>query len=381
MRSYTIGHVWGIPIKVNTSLLLFLPLLVWMLGSGARIEAYAGVIDRFAPTALDVAALQSGLTPWVVGTAVSVGLFTSVALHELGHSWVARRYGIEIESITLWIFGGVAGLASIPREWHKEFWIAVAGPATSVALAGVFYGLVQVVPTDSALVVFNLGSLAVVNLTLAAFNLVPAFPMDGGRILRALLSRRGSYVDATRRAARLGKAFALLMVVVGVVSFSVTLLLVALFVYVAATSESRMVVYTDLLEAIPVTDVAVSDPATLDAGTPIGEARRAMLQSGTTTFAVVEDGRIVGLVGLDAIDATERSDGQVADVMATDVPTVDAGGDASELVSTFARDPTGAVFVVDGGDVVGVVTREDVLRALEGLQHPDVGRPTDPTPV
>lgn len=370
MRSYTITTVWGIPIKINTSLVIFLPILAWLIGSGQRIELYANLISGFAPTTLNVNGLQSGLTPWIIGVTVSIGLFISVAIHELGHSWVARRYGIHIESITLWIFGGVAGMESIPREWHKEFWIAVAGPITSVLLAGVFYLLLQVIPPVSSIVLFNVGSLAIVNLTLAAFNLLPAFPMDGGRIFRALLSRSRSYVQATKIAARIGGLFALLMAIVGVVTFSVTLILVALFVYVAATTESKMVIYSDLLRGIRVSDIMSRDGATIPVAASIEEVRDRMIKEGTTSYPVTDTaGEIVGVVRLEDLkDMEVASETRVGDIMTTEIETISAEADASEILAQFGRGQDDRLFVEVGGEVAGVITRDDLMTTLNILQ-------------
>jgi len=116
MRSYQLLTVWGIPIRINTSLLIFLPILAWLIGSGQQIELYAGLIERLTGVGFDLARLRAGSTPWLIGVVAAVGLFVSVTIHELGHSWVALRYGLEIESITLWILGGLAALKTFPKE-------------------------------------------------------------------------------------------------------------------------------------------------------------------------------------------------------------------------------------------------------------------------
>jgi len=194
VRGYEVARIRGIPIRVNASLPVFLPILAWLIASGGRIQLYAGVIGSLSGVALDPAPLRVGLTPWIIGLAAALGLLVGVTLHELGHSWVALRYGIGIESITLWILGGLASLESMPKEWDREFWIAITGPVTSVAVAAVCYAGLLAVPPSLSAVRFVVGWLAITNLVLASFNLLPAFPMDGGRILRALLAR----TDRTR---------------------------------------------------------------------------------------------------------------------------------------------------------------------------------------
>jgi Zn-dependent protease len=116
MKSFTRTEIWGIPIRVGSSLVIFLPILAWLIGSGQQIALYAGIIEGLTGTGFDVARLRAGTTPWVVGAAAAVGLFVSVTVHELGHSWVALRYDLEIESITLWILGGLAALKTFPRS-------------------------------------------------------------------------------------------------------------------------------------------------------------------------------------------------------------------------------------------------------------------------
>ena len=267
MRSYTITNIWGIPIRVNTSLLIFLPILAWLIGSGQQIELYAGLIGNLTGTGFDLAVLRAGSMPWLVGLLAAVGLFVSVTIHELGHSWVAMRYGLEIESITLWILGGLAALKTFPKEWNRDFWIAIAGPITSLLVAGVCYGAAVGAPTSLQVPRFVLGWLAITNVALAGFNLLPAFPMDGGRILRALLARTRPYGVATRIAARVGVLFAFLFAIVAVLNFQIILLLLAFFIYGAATTESKAVLLDELFEGLTVSDIMTREPAIVTAST------------------------------------------------------------------------------------------------------------------
>jgi Zn-dependent protease len=257
MRSYRIGRAMGIPIEINVSLLLFAPFLAWLLSRPGQIALYAGLIESVSGTPIDVDALTTGARPALLGIAAAVGLFASVLAHELGHSWVARRYDIPIARITLWIFGGIASLERIPREWDREFRIAVAGPIVSLGLGLACYLLVVTLPGAVPALVFLVGWLAIMNVSLALFNMLPAFPMDGGRVLRALLSRSPSrsYADATRIAARVGRAMAIWLAILGALAFNPVLILVALFVYGAASSESRTVMLDDLLYGVSAADL------------------------------------------------------------------------------------------------------------------------------
>lgn len=369
MRSYRITSVWGIPIKINISLILFLPILAWLIGSGQQIPLYAGIINGLSGSTLDVTVLQQGLTPWLIGATAAIGLFVSVTIHELGHSWVALRYGLTIESITLWIFGGVASMASIPREWNREFWIAIAGPVTSVLIGVVCAILLQLIPASLPTVVFVVGWLAVVNVTLAIFNLVPAFPMDGGRVFRALLARTRPYGQATRIAARVGVIFALLFAVIGVFSFNIILLLVALFIYGAATSESRTTALEDLLAGLTVADVMTRDPHTIPATSTVTEFVDQMLVDRRTEYGVTNEmGATVGIVSLQhlkGVDERNRKTTLISDVMAEEPLTVQATADAFDTLVEISSTKASFALVKENGSVVGVLSRADYARALE----------------
>lgn len=367
MRNYTITEVWDIPIRVNTSLLIFLPILVWLIGSGQQIELYAGLIEGLTGVGFDLARLRAGVTPWVIGVAAAVGLFASVTLHELGHSWVALRYGIEIESITLWILGGIASLKSLPKEWNREFWIAIAGPAVSLLVAAVCYVGVLLAPPSLQASRYVVGWLAVTNVTLTAFNLLPAFPMDGGRVLRALLARSRPYGTATRIAARVGVGFAFLFAIVGVLNLQIILLLLALFVYGAATTESRTVLLDELLEGITVGDLMTSDPATVPADTTIQAFGEQMLRDRQTVHLVTgTDGDVLGVVALDDLKRVKREDRATTRVeeITREVTSVATTADAFDTLALLNQSGTSTALVQEGERLVGVVTQDDFGHAL-----------------
>ncbi|MFC7027010.1 site-2 protease family protein [Halomicroarcula sp. GCM10025710] len=367
MRNYHLTTVWGIPIRVNISLLVFLPILAWIIGSGAQIEVYAGLVGALAGVTFDMGRLMAGQTPWLIGTAAAVGLFASVAVHELGHSWMAMRYDLEVESITLWILGGLASLKTMPREWNREFWIAVAGPVTSILVALVCYIALLVLPASAQVTTFVVGWLAVTNLLLAVFNMLPAFPMDGGRVLRALLARNRPYASATRLAARIGTAFAVLFAVVGVLSFSPMLLLLALFVYSAASGESRTVALSDLLDGLTVSDVARPATDTVEADASVEELVDKMFATRSTEFTVVRDGEAVGVVTISdfqALSKAEREADTVADLMETDLPRFAADMTAFDALVALDGARSSAA-LVEGIDGTRVVSRADFASAME----------------
>ncbi|MEF8786359.1 MAG: site-2 protease family protein [Haloarculaceae archaeon] len=366
MRNYTLGSIWGIPIRVNISLLVFLPILAYLIGSGEQIAVYADVIEGVAPVSIDAAELAS--QRWTVGILAAVGLFVSVGIHELGHSWTAMRYGIQTESITLWILGGLASFTEMPREWNREFWIAIAGPITSFLVAGVCLLALTAIPASAPAVVFVVGWLAVTNVVLAVFNLLPAFPMDGGRVLRALLSRWLSYTRATQVAARIGTIFAVLFAVVGVLAFSPILLLLAFFIYGAATSESKMVVISELLSDLTVADLLTEiDP--VDGDETLADLFPRLLAARRTDLPVVDaSGRVVGAVTADAMRSVNTADydtTRVDDLVTTDLSRLDADMDAFDALVELSQSRGEVALVERDGAVVGVVSRSDFAAALD----------------
>lgn len=246
-----IFSVRGIPIRLHPSLLLVLPLLAFGFGSVfTRAAEVAGVPPE-----------RITLSPWVFGLLIAVALFASVLVHELAHSLYALRTGGKVKGITLMIVGGVSHLSVPPDRPRDEAVMAFAGPAVSLGLAGLFFtgwaALAGAHSFDLRFAFFHLGYL---NLVLAMFNLVPAFPMDGGRILRALLSIRLGPVRATRIAGIVGRGFALLFGLAGVMTGNVVLLIIAAFVWFGARGESRQVEADAQLAGMKVSDVMHAAP-------------------------------------------------------------------------------------------------------------------------
>jgi len=366
MRSYTVGRIWDIPIRINVSLVVFLPVLAWLIASGQQIETYVGLIDGLTGIQIELAPLRAGVTPWIIGTLAAIGLFVSVTLHELGHSWMALRYDIGIESITLWILGGIAALESIPKEWDREFWIAIAGPVVSVLTAAGCWAVLVVIPASVPALRFVFGWLVVTNLVLTVFNLLPAFPMDGGRILRALLARSRPYGSATRLAARIGVVFAILFAVVGVLSFSPLLVLLALFVYGAATTESRTVLLDELLEGLTVGDIMTRGVEPVEADASVDALVDRALRERTSVFPVVDGGETVGVVTMNhlrGVRGSQRAATSVRSVMA-EAPTVDPAGDAFETLSMLSGGGAMLALVEDESGLVGVLSEADYAHAM-----------------
>lgn len=367
--NYTIAHVWGIPIRINISLIVFLPILAFLIGSGEQITAYSSLINSITPATVDPAALDGPNDRWIIGLATATGLFASVTFHELGHAWAAMRYDIEVESITLWLLGGLAALSEMPEEWDQEFWIAIAGPASSILLSVGCIAALYVIPESALLVVYIVGFLAVMNIILAVFNMLPAFPMDGGRVLRALLARNRPYVSATRTAANFGVGFAIFFAFLGiVVVFSPLLILLALFIYVAATSESRSVMVAELLSGLTVADV-INDNEPLQENAPVSEAFARLLDSRRTDIAVVdENGDITGVLTASALRGVKPGEYEttaVGSIMTNDVQRIDGGMSAADGIYELMKGRSTVALVEWDGRPVGLVSQADFTAALD----------------
>ncbi|WP_128476742.1 CBS domain-containing protein [Halorussus pelagicus] len=371
MRSFTVGRAFGIPIKLDLTFLLILPVFAWLIGS--QVGTLVGSLNMLWGTSLDSTALTTGNLQWILGTAAAVGLFVGVVLHELGHSLVAMRYGFPIESITLWIFGGIARLTETPEEWKQEFTIAIAGPAVSIALGVVSYLLVLVtggVPT----VQFVFGYLALMNLALAAFNLLPGFPMDGGRVLRALLARNRPFADATQTAAEVGKLFAIVLGLVGLFSANLLLAGIAFFIYIGATSEAQQTVMNAAFRDVRVRDVMThaDDLETVAPDTSVAELMETMFRQRHTGYPVLENGELVGMVTLDdarRVSEVERDAYTVRDVMSSDLKTVPASDDAMSAFERIQQHGIGRLLVIDAdGELAGLISRTDLMTAFDIIQ-------------
>jgi len=376
MRGIRIGSVVGIPIRLNWTFLIVLPLFAFLIGSdvGSLVEVVNGILGgTIAPEQLD-----GGRLPWLLGLAAALGLFGGVLLHELGHSLVAMRYGYEIESITLWLLGGLAGFKEFPEEWTHEFWIAVAGPIVSVAVGVVCYVGFLVAPGGPALdpLRFVLGYLAVLNVVLAVFNMLPGFPMDGGRVLRALLARNRPHAQATQQAAEVGKVFAFLLGIAGLLGRNIIMILLAFFIYIAASGEAQQTTLKAAFEGVSVEDV-MTPRERLDVvgeDTSITELMNRMFSERHTGYPVLRGGNLVGMVTLEdakGVKEVERDAYRVGDVMETDLVSAAPDADAMAALRTMQEHDVGRLPVVDGdgdGELVGLISRSDLMTAFNVIQ-------------
>ncbi|WP_135824877.1 CBS domain-containing protein [Halorussus ruber] len=372
MRSFTVGRAFGIPIKLDLTFLLILPVFAWLIGS--QVGIWVDNLNLLWSTNLDRAALTAGNLEWVLGALAAIGLFVGVVLHELGHSLVAMRFGFPIDSITLWIFGGIAQLTEQPEDWKQEFAIAIAGPAVSIALGVISYLALFVVPTGLPTVRFLFGYLALMNFTLAVFNLLPGFPMDGGRVLRALLARNRPFSDATQTAAEVGKLFAILLGLLGLFGGNLIMIGIAFFIYIGATSEAQQTVMNAAFRDVRVRDVmtSVEDLNTVTPETSIADLMETMFRQRHTGYPVVENGELVGMVTLDdarQVPEVERDAYTVGDVMSRDLKTIPASDDAMTAFEKIQQHGIGRLLVIDAdGELAGLVSRTDLMTAFNIIQ-------------
>lgn len=317
--------------------------------------------------------LTSGGRQSVAGAALFIfGLFFSVLLHEAGHALMARRYGIGTQEIVMLPIGGLARLERQPRA-GEEFWVAFAGPLVNfflglVLLGAAFWtgGGVSVRHWLEAADANIVSRLAVANLVLALFNLLPAFPMDGGRVLRSLLAERRPYEEATRITARIGTGVAALLALVGLLQANFLLLFVALFIYIGAMQESMAATAQALMQGAKVRDAMVTDFRTLSHGDTIRDAAELLLATSQQDFPVLAGPRVTGLLSrshlLRAL-AAEGPDGYVASAMDRDFPRLDPESDLAEAAGALGGGVNCAL-VFEGDQLVGMLTAENLSEYL-----------------
>lgn len=301
-----------------------------------------------------------------------MALFASVLLHELGHSLVSKRYGIRTEEIVMFPIGGVARLERNPKP-REELWIAVAGPAVNILIAAVLLAVAAAmdgtVQWDKIFAKKSgdlIGQVAAGNLVLALFNLLPAFPMDGGRILRAMLALKRGETAATETAARAGRVLAILMGLYGLISANFLLVFVAFFVYLGAVQENAAVVGRALLEGVPVRMAMITDFRTLSHGDTIRDAANLLLSTSQQDFPVMLGDQVLGLLGRGALlraMAQEGPDAYVASVMDREYWALNPESELAEAMPMLAKSGN-CMLVMNEGSLLGMITTENVTEFL-----------------
>ena len=346
--SWRIGRLAGINVYMHATfllLILFILVVYWSADHSAAM-AISGVVFVLA-------------------------VFACIVLHELGHALTARKYGIQTRDIILLPIGGVARVERMPEDPHQELLVALAGPAVNLAIAAALFAILAAFGATPGLREVKdvgwvggsfLDRLMVVNLWLVGFNVLPAFPMDGGRVLRALLATRMEYVRATHVAAQVGQAMALIFGFVGLF-YDPFLLFIALFVWMGATEEAAMVTTRLSMGGIPVQRVMLTDFRSLNADDPLSVAVDHILEGWQQDFPVVFGDHVLGILTRDDLVralAQRGANVPVRDAMRREVPTVDSHDMLEKAVAALAESKSRSIPVEHNGKLVGMLTMENV---------------------
>lgn len=360
----TLGHVFGIAIRVNIGWALIALLIAWSLATGAFPTLYEGLPERLY---------------WWMAIAGVIGLAISILLHELSHSLVGRMFGVQVETITLFIFGGAAEMTEEPVEPRAEMIMAAAGPAMSLVLAALFELASQATTDVSGPLSMVLGYLALLNLVLAIFNLIPAFPMDGGRVLRgAIWMLTGDLRKATGIAARAGSVFGwilsglgLLLILAGAFVGGLWWILIGQFIRMAALGALQQTEMKRVFSGRTVGDLMTGQVETVEASISLTRfVGDHLYRSHHRLYPVMKEGTLAGSIGIAEI--REKSDDTrdrltVAEAMTPlgNVPALKPGDDAMEALLTMQKGHISRYLVVEDGKLAGMITLKDLLDHLQ----------------
>jgi Zn-dependent protease len=366
-QTFTLGRILGIPVGVDLSWLLIFALLTWLLAAGYYPDQF-----RTWPVALY----------WLAGALTAIVFFISVLLHELGHSLVARSYHIPVRKITLYIFGGISQIEDEPHNAREEFWVAIAGPAVSLVLAGFFFALGRIAPGGEFITALS-RYLGVINLALGLFNLIPGFPLDGGRVFRAAVWAISKNMRrATLIASNLGRVVAFIFILLGVWQLFTGQLLNGLwiafigwFLESAATGQVQQQRIQDLLMGRKVSEAMSRAYTEISAETSLQElVDMHILGSGLRTFIVKQGDKPVGMVTLHRIREVDRNawpQTSVAQVMIPigEIKQVSPGTPLWEALGEMDRDGVNQLPVVEDHEIIGMLNRVDVISFIRTLQE------------
>ena len=366
-QSIRVGRIFGVQIGIHPSWFVIALIVTYILAAGQLPAHYGG---------------WGQATYWLVGAAISLLFFGSVLAHELSHALLARRFGLRVREITLFIFGGAASLEGDPQRPRDEALIAAAGPLTSLAIGAVLLGIGVLVGQEQlgAIVVW----LGLINVTLGIFNLIPGFPMDGGRILRAILWKiRGDRLAATRNAAAVGRIFGYLMIAGGVFLIfqgadwlfnGVWLALIGWFLSNAAEATVAQMSVEHALHGIKVREVMESDPPSVSPNESVADlVNERLIRGGHRSFLVRHaEGDLAGIVTLSDVRRMPRENweaARVTDIMTryADLATIGPDAELEAALKRLQEREVNQLPVVtdEGRTVVGLLTRAGILRLIE----------------
>ncbi len=347
--SFPVGKVFGIPIRVHYTFLLLLA-FIWYAESSI-----------YGP--------QTGLNSVILWLLI----FLCVLLHELGHSRVAQSYGLSIVSIVLLPIGGVSQITDIPKDPIKEVNITIAGPIVNFVIAGLLFAVGKLLDPSLAFSQISLqsGNILVdlfwANVMLGVFNIIPAYPMDGGRILRGILAMKRDYVEATRLAADVGKLFAIGFIVFGLF-YNWWLILIGIFVFSGATSEMATTVIMTSLEKLIVSDLMVTDFKTISPEEPLTAVVEKSLHTFQHDFPVMSEGKFVGVLTRSAVIESLHNrlhETKVGEIAKTSFPTISPDGTAAEALTAMRAAHVTVAPVEKDGKLLGIITTEKLLEASD----------------
>jgi Zn-dependent protease len=364
-RSFKLFSLFGFEVKVDLSWLIIAVLVTWSLAQGAFPHYYPGLSTQ---------------SYWLMGVLGAVGLFLSIIFHELWHSLIARRFGLPMGGITLFVFGGVAEMTEEPASPRVEFFMAISGPLASLVVAFFGYLGYRVATSYEWPVIVSgvFAYLALINVVLAIFNLVPAFPLDGGRVLRSILwGWKKNIRWATRVASWIGGAFGIFLIVMGVFSViqgnfigGMWWFLIGLFIRHGSKASYEQLLTRRALEGEPVKRFMTADPVAAPASITLDElVERYVYKHYYKTFPVVDGDKLIGCISLrnvKEIPAEQRAQHTVGELAqgCSEENTVSPDTDAMEALSTMHKTGNSRLMVTDGDRLVGIIALKDLLRFL-----------------
>jgi Zn-dependent protease len=381
-RGVQLFKLFGFAVRVDVSWIVIALLVTWSLARGFFPERY----ETLEP-----------VTYWWMGVAGALGLFISIVIHELFHALVARRYGLPMKGITLFIFGGVAEMTDEPPSANAEFMIAIAGPLASIAIALLCFGLYSV-GSNAGLPVAVTGVLrylGIINMTLVIFNMIPAFPLDGGRVLRSLLWEWKNDIHwATRISSSIGSGFGLLLIALGIMSLfsgryigGTWWLLIGMFLRHAATMSYQHVVVQRALKGESVSRFMKTDPVTVAPEISIADlVENYIYKHHFKMLPVLESGKLIGCITTRQVREIPREEWNhrtVGEIMEsrTEKNTIHIGTDATKALSMMSQTETSRLMVADGDRLAGILSLKDMLNFLSlkmELEDDDHVRPRRP---
>jgi Zn-dependent protease/predicted transcriptional regulator len=361
--------LWGIPVEVNLSWLFVLALMTWTFSTRYYPSIYPGAFDM--------------RELWILGFLTAILLFLSILMHEFSHSIVATRNGISIKKITLFMFGGVAHMSKDVDKPGSELKTAAAGPAMTVLLIAAFYGISLLSSwSDVAFALFR--SLMRINIIVLVFNMVPGFPLDGGRILRAAIwYKTGNISRATRIASRIGRGFAVFLMIIGMINFfagnfigGLWMVFIGFFLYQAAQASYTTVAVREAIAHLSVADVMKTSVVTVDISTTLRSlVDDHFLKHHYDSYPVLDGQRSVGIVSLKHVKGIRRelwTEITVEEVMDRDVMrfALRPSDPATKVVELVMKRGYGRLPVIDSdGAIIGIVTRSDLMDALKLMAY------------